>query len=51
MRKSLKLKAGKIQKVYNYSKERADHETVEFKKALNPKNGPSYYIPNKNIIY
>jgi hypothetical protein len=47
----LDLLSDRIQKVYNYSKERADHETIEFKKALNPKNGPSYYIPNKNIIY
>ncbi|MGZ3790087.1 MAG: hypothetical protein ACXVLQ_16240 [Bacteriovorax sp.] len=47
----LDLLSEKIQKVYDYSKERADQEMMEFKKELNPRKGPSYYIPNKNIIY
>ena len=51
LRGHLDLLSDKIQKVYNCSKERADHEMTEFKKELNPRKGHSYYIPNKNIIY
>lgn len=45
------LLSDKIQEVYSYSKERADQEMMEFKRELNPKRSPDYYIPNKNIIY
>ncbi len=47
----LDLLSDKLQKIYSYSKERADRETHEFKKELNPKKGPSYFVPNKNLIY
>lgn len=50
-RGKLDLLSEKIQQVYSYSKEKADNELMEFKKALNPKKGPTYYIPNKNIVY
>ncbi|GEM_PF-672255 len=50
-RGKLDLLSDKIQQVYCYSKERADNELLEFKKALNPKKGPTYYLPNKNIVY
>ncbi len=47
----LDLLSEKIQKAYNYSKERADHELNEFRQVLNPKKNSSYYIPNKNFLY
>lgn len=39
----LHLLSDKIQKVYAYSKERADREMLEFKKELNPKNTTYLY--------
>lgn len=39
----LHLLSDKIQKVYDYSKERADREMMEFKKQLNPKNSTYLY--------
>lgn len=39
----LHLLSEKIQKVYDYSKERADREMIEFKKELNPKNTTYLY--------
>lgn len=52
-RGKLDLLSDKIQQVYSYSKERADQELMEFKKALNPKKSQphTYYLPNKNIVY
>jgi len=50
-RGKLDLLSDKIQQVYSYSKERADLELMEFKKGLNPRKGPTYYLPNKNIVY
>jgi uncharacterized protein YjbJ (UPF0337 family) len=41
----------KLQEIYSYSKDRADSEMLEFKKALHPKNGMTFYVPNKNLIY
>lgn len=38
----LNLLSDKIQKVYDYSKERADREMLEFKKELNPKSNVYY---------
>lgn len=37
----LHLLSDKIQKFYNYSKDRADREMLDFKKELNP-NRPQY---------
>jgi hypothetical protein len=51
-RGKLDLLSDKIQQVYHYSKERADCEIMEFKRALNPKKSQqTYYVPNKNIVY
>lgn len=47
----LDLLSEKIQKRYNYSKEKADYEMIEFKKILNPKSTFQYHIPNKNMIF
>ena len=47
----LDLLSEKIQKRYEYNKERADNEMFEFKKALNPRLSQSYQIPNKNLLY
>lgn len=47
----LDLLSDKIQETYDYSKERADREMLEFKRELNPKKGSEYFIPNKNVLY
>ena len=51
LRGHLDLLSEKIQTRYDYTKEQADHELLEFKKVLNPRNSHSYQIPNKNLIY
>lgn len=43
LRGQLHLLSEKIQKFYDYSKERADREMLEFKKELNPKNTTYLY--------
>ena len=49
LRGHLDLLSEKIQKRYAYTKERADHEMMEFKKDLNPKRTHSSYSLNKII--
>lgn len=50
-RGKLDLLSEKIQLVYSYSKERADHEIREFKQALHPGLSSFTFVPNKNILY
>lgn len=41
----------KIQKRYAYTKERADQEMLEFKKALNPRQPVTYQSAGNDLIY